>query len=151
MKRLLLLLIPATIIWSCNNSGDKSGVNTSLVNNPASANGSNDGKLPKMSFGDTNHDFGTINQGEKVSYTFKFKNDGNADLIITSAVGSCGCTVPHYPKGTVAAGDTGTIDVTFDSSGKQGKVLKTVSIVTNCQPNTKIITIVADIQVPKYQ
>jgi hypothetical protein len=151
MKRLLLLLIPATLIWSCNgNNGDKSGVNSSLVSNPASTNGNN-GKLPTMAFADTTHDFGSINQGEKVSYTFKFKNAGSSDLIISSAVGSCGCTVPHYPKGTVAAGDTGTIDVTFDSSGKQGKVLKTVSIVTNCQPNTKIITITADIQVPKYQ
>ena len=151
MKRLFLLLVSAALIWGCNGNGNKSGVDTSLVNNPASANGATDGKLPKMDFGDTNHDFGVINQGEKVSYTFKFKNGGNADLIISSAVGSCGCTVPHYPKGTVAAGDTGTIDVTFDSSGKQGKVLKTVSIVTNCQPNTKIITITADIQVPKYQ
>lgn len=150
MKRILLLFVSAILIWSCNN-GNKSGVDTSLVNNPASANGTTDGKLPKMDFGDTNHDFGVINQGEKVSYTFKFKNSGSADLIISSAVGSCGCTVPHYPKGTVPAGDTGTIDVTFDSSGKQGKVLKTVSIVTNCQPNTKIITITADIQVPKYQ
>src|SRR5690242_19782167 len=121
MKRFLLLLVSAAFIWSCNSHGNKSGVDSSLVNNPASANGAADGKLPKMAFGDTNHDFGVINQGEKVSYTFKFKNDGNADLIISSAVGSCGCTVPHYPKGTVAAGDTGTVDVTFDSSGKQGK------------------------------
>lgn len=150
MKKLLLILLPAILIWSCN-GGDKSGVNSDIVNNPASASGQSNGKLPAMKFADTTHDFGMIDQGEKVSYTFKFKNTGNADLVITSAVGSCGCTVPHYPKGTVAAGDTGTVDVTFDSSGKQGKILKTVTIVTNCQPNTKVITITADIQLPKYQ
>jgi len=102
-------------------------------------------------FADTSHDFGSINQGEKVSYTFKFKNTGNVDLVISSANGSCGCTVPHYPKGTVPAGEEGTIDVTFDSSGKNGKVEKMVTLVTNCQPNTKILTITADIQVPKTQ
>lgn len=150
MKKLLLLVMPALIWWGCNGS-DKTGGNSSIVNIPQSASGQNNGKLPTMSFSDTNHDFGTIQQGEKVSYTFKFKNTGNADLVISSAVGSCGCTVPHYPKGTVAAGDTGTVDVTFDSSGKQGKVIKSVTIVTNCQPNTKIITITADIQLPKYQ
>jgi hypothetical protein len=151
MKKLLLLLLPLIILWGCNSSNDKSGADTSIVNNPASASDQSNGKLPAMTFGDTNHDFGSIQQGEKVSYTFKFKNTGNADLVISSAVGSCGCTIPHYPKGTVAAGDTGTIDVTFDSGGKQGKVIKTVTIVTNCQPNTKMITITADIQLPKYQ
>lgn len=152
MKKLLLFIVPAMLLWGCHGGqGDKSGINSSLVNIPQSGNGDNNGKLPTMIFADTNHDFGTIDQGEKVSYTFKFKNTGNADLIISSAVGSCGCTVPHYPKGTVAPGDTGTVDVTFDSSGKQGKILKTVTIVTNCQPNTKIITITANIQVPKYQ
>jgi len=152
MKKLLLILVPALIIigcWGCGNS--KSGPDSSIVNVPASASGQTNGKLPTMVFSDTNHDFGVIEQGEKVSYTFKFKNAGNADLVISSAVGSCGCTIPHYPKGTVSVGDTGTVDVTFDSSGKQGKVIKTVTIVTNCQPNTKIITITADIQLPKYQ
>ena len=152
MKKLFLFMVPALMLWGCHSGQNtKSGINSSLVNIPASANGKNSGKLPTMVFADTSHDFGTIQQGEKVSYTFTFKNTGNADLIISSAAGSCGCTIPHYPKGTIAPGDTGTMDVTFNSSGKEGKVYKTVTIVTNCQPNTKIITITANIQVPKYQ
>jgi hypothetical protein len=103
-----------------------------------------------MAFTDTTHNFGKITQGDKVSYTFKFKNTGSVGLVISSAVGSCGCTVPSYPKKSVAPGEDGQIDVTFDSSGKQGKVEKMVSLVTNCQPNTRILTIVADIQ-PKTQ
>ena len=47
-------------------------------------------------------DFGTIIQGEKVAYPFKFKNSGKADFIITSAKGSCGCTVPEWPKEPIA-------------------------------------------------
>ncbi len=148
MKKLLFLLVIPVMIWGCQNGG-KTGLSTDVVNIPATGNGAGNGKLPTMIFADTSHDFGQINQGEKVSYTFKFKNTGNADLVISSAAGSCGCTVPHYPKGTITAGDTGTVDVTFDSSGKQGKVLKTVTMVTNCQPSTKVITITADIQVPK--
>src|SRR5665213_569157 len=113
MKKLLvvMLCLPA-LCWfsSCNNESDKNnGISTSIV-----------GKTPVMAFADTSHDFGTINQGEKVSYTFKFKNNGNVDLVISSAVGSCGCTVPKYPKGTGKPGEDGQIDVTFDSSGKQG-------------------------------
>ena len=150
MKKLLLLFVLPLIWWGCQ-SKQGNGVSTDLVNIPQSGSGSSNGSLPTMIFADTNHDFGSINQGEKVSYTFKFKNSGKADLVISSAVGSCGCTVPHYPKGTIPAGDTGTVDVTFDSSGKQGKILKTVTMVTNCQPSTKIITITAEIQLPKYQ
>jgi hypothetical protein len=147
MKRVLIALVclPA-LCWlcSCNGSGDnKNGLSTSLV--------SVNGKLPVMVFADTTYDFGTINQGEKVSHTFKFKNTGSTDLVISSATGSCGCTVPSYPKGTVKPGEDGQVDVTFDSSGKNGKVEKMVTLVTNCQPNTKILTITADIQVPKYQ
>ncbi len=142
----------ATVIWSgCQSSQDKTGISTGIVNIPASGEGSSNGKLPVMVFADTSHQFGDMKQGEKVSWTYSFKNTGNADLVIASAVGSCGCTVPHYPKGTIHAGDTGTIDVTFDSEGKQGKVLKSVTVVTNCQPSTKILTFTANIQTPKYQ
>lgn len=141
-KYLLILLLPALCwLYSCNNSStNTNGLPTDIV-----------GKTPVMAFTDTTHDFGQINQGEKVSYTFKFKNTGTVDLVISSATGSCGCTVPSYPKKSVPPGQEGQIDVTFDSSGKQGKVEKMVSLVTNCKPNTKILTIVADIQIPKVQ
>ncbi len=142
----------SVLLWcSCQNGQSTSGLSTNVVNIPASGGGASNGNLPVIVFGDTSHDFGSMNQGEKVSWTYRFKNTGNADLIISSAVGSCGCTVPHYPKGTVHAGDTGTIDVTFDSEGKQGKVLKSVTVVTNCQPSTKILTFTANIQIPKYK
>jgi|SRR6185312_10877925 len=145
MKRFLIALafLPACWLCSCKGGTDNNGLPTSLVNV--------NGKQPVMVFADTAYDFGTINQGEKVTHTFKFKNVGNVDLVISSASGSCGCTVPHYPKGTIKPGEEGQVDVTFDSSGKQGKVEKMVTLVTNCQPNTKVLTITADIQVPKYQ
>ena len=145
-KTVIALLFLPLVCWvySCKSSqGNDKGISTSIVGVS--------GKLPTMIFADTTHDFGTINQGEKVSYTFKFKNTGSTDLVISSATGSCGCTVPHYPKGTIHPGEDGQVDVTFDSSGKQGKVEKMVTLVTNCQPNTKILTITANILIPKYQ
>lgn len=107
-----------------------------------------DGKYPTMTFQKEEHDFGTIKQGDKVSTDFQFKNTGEADLIITSARGSCGCTVPDYPKTPIKPGETGNIKVSFDSKGKQGKTSKTVTILCNTQEGNKILKINANIEVP---
>ena len=107
-----------------------------------------DGKYPAMTFQKEEHDFGTIKQGDKVSTDFQFKNTGEADLIITSARGSCGCTVPDYPKTPIKPGETGNIKVSFDSKGKQGKTSKTVTILCNTQEGNKILKINANIEVP---
>lgn len=111
-----------------------------LVNNPTSASGET-GDVPVMEFQKNIHDFGTIKQGEKVSFSFKFKNTGKADLIIASASGSCGCTVPNFPKQPIAPGKEGVIDVTFDSSGKSGQQNKQVTVVANTIPNTTVLTV----------
>jgi hypothetical protein len=95
------------------------------------------------------HDFGTIQQGDKPNYDFAFKNTGESDLIITSAKGSCGCTVPEYPKTPIKPGESGNIKVSFDSKGKSGATTKTVSIMCNTAEGTKILTIKANIEVPK--
>jgi len=142
------------LAYSCHNkdaandaaSTDPNKLSQNLVNIPASANGTTNGKLPKLVFSDTNHDFGTITAGDKVSCAFVFKNEGEGDLIITSAAASCGCTKPYYPKGVKHPGDTGTISVTFDSSNKQGKVVKTITLTSNNQPNFRYLTITANIQ-----
>ena len=62
--------------------------------------------------------FDTINQGDKVEHTFRLKNVGDKNLIIARAFGSCGCTVPQYPKDPVKPGETASIQVTFNS-GRQ--------------------------------
>ena len=90
-----------------------------------------DGKYPKMTFAKEEHDFGTIKETETVTHSFKFTNTGEADLIITSAKGSCGCTVPDYPKDPIKPGATGNIKVSFNPSGKKGQQHKTVTILTN--------------------
>ena len=102
-----------------------------------------------ITFTEENYDFGTITQGEKVSHSFKFKNTGSTDLLIISAQGSCGCTVPSYPKEPIAPGKESNVDVVFDSDGKSGKVEKTVTLLTNCVPNTNVLTIHSNIVTPE--
>jgi hypothetical protein len=75
--------------------------------------------------------FDTINEGDKVEHTFRIKNSGGKNLIIAQAVGSCGCTVPEYPKEPVAPGAIVPIKVTFNSAGKQHEQNKIVTLTCN--------------------
>src|SRR6478609_7703968 len=121
----LLTIVLTIVLVSCNSKKPgvpDNAINPDVMKNPASASSSSDqsSKLPKLEFKDDSHDFGTITQGEKVSYEFQFTNTGSGDLVISNATGSCGCTVPEWPRDPVHAGDKGAIKVTFDSEGKKG-------------------------------
>jgi hypothetical protein len=124
-------------------------IDPEVMKNPATASGKEDGELPTMDFAEEVHDFGQIVQGEKVSYTFTFKNNGKGDLVISSASGSCGCTVPEYPKTAIPPGATGYIKVTFDSGGKSGAQDKTVTLAANTVPNSKVLHIKATVDIPE--
>ena len=105
-----------------------------------------DGKYPVMTFDKTEHDFGIIEKESKVGYTFDFKNTGEADLIITNAVGSCGCTIPEYPKEAIKPGESGRMKVSFNASGKHGQQQKTVTITTNTAQGSELLHIKAAIK-----
>lgn len=96
-------------------------------------------------FAENTFDFGTLEEGEKVEHLFKFKNTGSNPLTITNAAGSCGCTVPEWPKEPIAPGGSGEIKVSFDSKGKKGKQSKTVTITANTIPSNTILTINSDV------
>lgn len=93
-----------------------------------------EGPLPTFEFPEEEHDFGTINEGDIVEHVFKFKNTGEDDLIIQTATGSCGCTVPSYPKEPIPVGGEGEIHVKFNSKGKPNLQNKTVTITANTWP-----------------
>ncbi len=95
--------------------------------------------LPVLTFETTDHDFGTINEGQKVSYTYKVKNTGEAPLIIQSAQPSCGCTVPTWTKEPIPVGQSGFVTAEFDSNGKPGIANKTITVTSNTWP--KVTTI----------
>ena len=94
-----------------------------------------------IAYGEEVYDFGTITEGEKVTHVFNFTNTGDADLVIVSAKGSCGCTVPEWPKAPIISGEKGTINVKFDSKGKKGKQNKRVTLITNMVPSQKVLIV----------
>lgn len=146
-KNIFVFILAAGLV-ACAPRKDKE-IDTDMVNMEATASGNAPaGKAPQMKFESLEHDFGTISQGERVSTQFKFKNTGGTDLVISDAVGSCGCTVPDYPKKAIAPGAEDVIKVEFNSEGKQGKQQKTVTLTTNCEPPTIMLTINADVVVP---
>ena len=102
-------------------------------------------KYGKMEFASAEHDFGKINGDDKVETVFTFTNTGDTDLLISDAKGSCGCTVPDYPKQPIAPGAKGEIKVSFSPKGKNGMQNKTVTLFTNTPAGFEKLTVKADI------
>ncbi len=100
----------------------------------------NDPNAAEIVFETEVHDFGTIEYGGNGTYDFKFSNTGKSPLIISNARGSCGCTVPKWPKEPVAKGQSGSINVQYDTK-RPGPFTKTVTITSNAKSASKVITI----------
>jgi hypothetical protein len=95
----------------------------------------------EISFDTESHDFGVIEYAGNGTYEFKFKNTGKEPLIISDAKGSCGCTVPTYPKNVpIKPGQTEVIKVTYDTK-RAGNFTKTVTVTSNAKTPTKVLTI----------
>ena len=99
---------------------------------------------PEMTFETTTIDYGTIEQGSDRVRIFKFENTGTEPLIITKAKGSCGCTVPTYPKEPVLPGESGEIKVEYDTN-RVGPFTKTVTLTTNASDRT-LLTIKGEVK-----
>ena len=144
MRHILTPIIALLQLVSCGN--DDSKINTGLVNNPASATGSSIAKEPKIEFAVLEHDFGKIIQGEQVSYTYKFKNTGNAPLIISAVEKTCGCTDTRFPKEPIKPGEEGSISITYDSKGHKGFQNKRIIVKANTNPSETILKFKAQVQ-----
>lgn len=139
MKKSLLAVILCFALTASVNAQETKGTAATATVNP---NG------PEFKFEVEEYNFGTIKQGDKVSYDFTFTNTGKEPLIITDAKGSCGCTVPSYPKEPIAKGGKGTIHIEFNSTGKQGNQMKTVTISSNSRSGQKILYIKGNVEPP---
>ena len=152
-KRLILFVVTTLFVMttSCKKEEEKTNDIQSDTNIVADSPSTptlppTEGKYPELTFEKQEHDFGTIKQGDKVTYEFKFKNTGQADLLISDAKGSCGCTVPEYPKTPIKPGEDGKLKVSFDSTGKSGLNTKSVTITCNTKEKNNIINIKANIE-----
>lgn len=147
MKRLFIALVLASCLLSACNNGPKEGLSTDLVTNPKSAEQSK-GKEAVITFDKMDHDFGSILQGEVVSYSFHFTNSGGAPLIISNVSTSCGCTVGDYPREPIAPGKDGVIKATYDSKSHHGMQNRSLIVVSNTNPATTKLHLKAMVLTP---
>ena len=98
----------------------------------------------QMTFETETVDYGTIEQGSDPYRYFKFTNTGTEPLIITHAKGSCGCTVPTYPKEPIAPGESSEIKVRYDTN-RLGRFTKRVTLTTNAGDEKKMLTIQGEV------
>lgn len=130
MKRIYFLLcLSGFVFFSCAESDSTKNKSKSALSDSA-----------KIEFLNSTHDFGVINEGEKVSTVYKFKNVGSMPLEIYNVEVSCGCTVAEKPEKPIGAGQIGEIKVEFNSTGKVGVNKKFVTIVSNATNATEIVS-----------
>ena len=131
----LSLVMISMLLSRCGPQGKKEA--TGLV--------SGDTGTAEIVFGEYEHDFGKVSEGEKVSYVFRFENHGTSSLVIASATTSCGCTVPEFDTKPIARGGTGNLEVVFDTSGRNGKQTKTITVKSNAKTPVVLLKITAEV------
>ena len=137
------------LLASCANNEEQK-ITADLVKSPLTADkNAKEVAMPKIEVDTDVYNFTEITQGESVSTEFVLKNIGDAPLLIRSAKGSCGCMVPQWPREPISEGEKAIIKVTFNSAGKKGNQNKTITLVTNAIPSTKVLTIKGNVIVPE--
>jgi len=147
MKKLVITLsaVLALGLTSCKDKGNASTMVKSENVEMAASRDAQSSELPVMEFEETEFDFGKISRGTNVEHVFKFKNTGDAPLVIVSATSSCGCTIPTYSDKPVAPGDTGELLVKYNGSGLN-EVTKVVTITANTQNGSEQLKIKAFVE-----
>lgn len=105
-------------------------------------------KIGNFSFESDEIDYGSIQQNADGVRVFKFKNSGDAPIVISNAKGSCGCTVPTYSKNVIAPGESGEIQVKYDTK-RIGKFTKTVTLTSNASEPSKVLRIKGEVLKPE--
>jgi hypothetical protein len=105
----------------------------------------NVGPKTDIQFAEMEHDFGVIDQNTTNPKVFTFTNTGSEPLIISNAKGSCGCTVPDYPREPIAPGETGDIKVVYSPGNQANQQTKSITITANTEPATTVLRIKANV------
>ena len=130
MKSRILFFLVMTIIFSCNvRRKDKIVDDLSARIEKASKD------TTTVELIDSLYNFGTVTDGEKVEYNFRFRNSGKKPLVISETHATCGCTVPQKPERPILPGEVGFIKVVFNSEGKVGHNEKIISVTANTKPD----------------
>jgi hypothetical protein len=152
LKYTLGIVITGLFLSSCNTDAQKDSSASQDMKNQSHSHHvvvEESSNLAEINFENLEFDFGTITEGEKVAHTYYFTNTGSAPLVLQNVSPSCGCTVPDsWPRDPIAPGESGKIEVTFDSNGKLNTQNRTVSIVANTRPSITYLRIKGTV-VPK--
>ncbi len=101
-------------------------------------------KSAEISFKETIIDYGTIENGEDGKRTFEFKNIGNAPLIFSRIFSSCGCTIPKKPEKPILPGESGSIEVEYDTK-RTGLFQKAITVNSNAKTPNVILRIKGEV------
>lgn len=162
MKYLLYIFFATLLIASCRPNNDKkdNGLaevrldgktsNADIVRMPVSANKPLDtSQIAKISFDETEFNFGTVKEGAIVKHTFLFKNTGHVPLLISDVRTTCGCTVPTWNKSPIPVGATDKIEVSFNTENKQNEQVKKITILANTFPSETVTAIMGIVEAKK--
>lgn len=97
-------------------------------------------KVAKIEFKTDVIDYGTIEKGSNGVRVFEFTNTGDAPLIISSVKSTCGCTVPKKPKDPIMPGESGEIEVKYDTN-RVNPIRKTITVISNAETPTVALKI----------
>lgn len=140
--RNFLTIIALSFFFSACNESASSKINP---NNKSSI--QKESNYAEITFDKVFHDFGMVSEGEIVKTIFKFTNTSENDLYIVDAMGSCGCTVPKYPKNVpIKPGGTGEIEVNFDTNGRPDLQQKMVKVSANTPTGGQLLRIQAFVE-----
>lgn len=141
MRKTILLFALAVAFTSCKESATNKFNESTSEETVATQTG-----MPKLTVDNQVHDFGDLNLNDRAEHTFVIKNEGTADLVILEARPSCGCTVPdNYTKTPIKPGETGIVPIVFNATSA-GVQTKTVTLTTNTEAGTEILTIKANVK-----
>ena len=144
LKKYILLLLVSVSMISCDNRrkdkiADDASTQTALALKDSTT----------VQIIDSSYNFGKVTDGEKVEYSYRFKNTGTKPLVIVDASASCGCTVPQKPEKPILPGDIGFIKIVFDSKGRVGNAHKTINVISNANPEFPPLVLTGDVEALK--
>lgn len=141
LKNFLTIITLSFFFSACNESA------SSKINPNNKSSIQKESNYAEITFDRVFHDFGLVSEGEIVKTIFKFTNTSENDLYIVDAMGSCGCTVPKYPKNVpIKPGGTGEIEVNFDTNGRPDLQQKMVKVSANTPTGGQLLRIQAFVE-----
>jgi len=130
-----------------NNVAQNNPINNTTPNNLPSTETTKKGPTTSIKFSEEVYNYGKVEVESENLHSFVFTNTGSEPLIISDAKGSCGCTVPNWPKDPIMPGQTGNIDVKFTpNKGQEGQdIEKVVTVTANTMPENTMVRIKANV------